>query len=154
MWKARIVAISVVVLVAGVGTGDYLWRRAHALPGATCGTSFTAAYDGGAPDFGPPYGTNPAALRCFATAALVCRAASIHLTLNSVDVTYNDVYAIRPGGTHGQCEVTDYGQFHMYSGNGQTTPVTVTHCQVIAIAAVATIACPGGRPILIPAGPQ
>ena len=149
MRRAHIVAISVVVvLVAGLWTGAYLLHRAYTLPGATCGTAFTG---GGEPLFSPPYGTNAAALRCFAAAAVACRAASIHLTVNSVDVTSNDVYAIRSGGTPGRCEVTAYGQSHMWSGNGSTSRVKVTQCRVAGTAAGVTIACPGGRPILIPA---
>jgi hypothetical protein len=119
MRTAIIVVTSVVVLLAALGSGAYLWwHKTYDLPGASCGqfnpTSMHTTYS-------PPL--------CFAKAAQECKPAGINVWLQGTESATDYVFTIGPAGRPGACPVAvAYQDWNFVAGK-----VRHTSCQRMSV---------------------
>jgi hypothetical protein len=134
MRKAIIVATSVVVCLAALGTGAYLWwHSTFDLPRASCG------------QYSPmrSYPNGNRALPCFAKAAQACKPAGINLWEQGVESATDYVFTIGPGGRPGACPVTVASQAEGLWGG----PVQHARCERMTVTSDAVLLdCPSLSP--------
>ena len=125
MRKAIIVATSVVVCLAALGTGAYLWwHSTFDLPRASCGQF----------DLLGPDRNGNRALPCFAKAAEACKPAGINVW-EGVESATDYVFTIGSGGRPGACQVTMAYQivqlFRGQVGHARCQRMTVTRAAIM-----------------------
>jgi len=132
-------------VVVGSAIGVRAYEHRMDMPHSSCGSAGTHNLNSRT----QLLSADPGALACFHAAAKRCRAASIEVGEGGVDTGNDHVFVIRPGGR--PCQVTEFSQFSIFTGQIHRNPVTSTTCRLIAVTAQGvTMSCSGQR-ILIPA---
>lgn len=136
---------ALVLLVGGAVTGWRAYERHVDLPQPTCGSAVTHGLDSST----QLLSADPGALACFHAAARSCKAASIKVMDMGVDAGTDYVFVIKSGGH--PCQVTEFSQFSIFTGEVHRNPVTITQCRATAVTARGVALSCSGQQILIPA---
>jgi len=135
------------VSVSGVAAGLIGWRayeRNAALPHVSCGSAATHDLYARTQLLSADRG----ALTCFHAAAKTCTAASIKVTDMGVDAGTDYAFVIMPGGR--PCQVTEFSQFVIFTGEVHRSRVTTASCRVTAVTGRGVTLTCDGQQFLIP----
>lgn len=139
-----VAAVCAAVVVVGSAVGIRAYEHRMDLPHPSCGSAGTHGLDSRT----QVLSADPGALACFHAAAQGCRAASIDVGEMGVDTDTDHVFVITPGGR--PCQLTEFSQFSIFTGQIHRNPVTSTHCRITAVTAQGvTLSC-SGQSLLIP----
>ena len=139
-----VVGLASVCLVAAALIGWRAYEGNAALPHPSCGSASTHGLSATTEMLSADRG----ALACFHAAAKNCKAASLKVTQMGVDAGTDNVFAIKPGSR--PCEVTEFSQFYIVTGDVHRNSVTSTTCHVAAATARGvTLSC-GRQQLLVP----
>jgi hypothetical protein len=132
-------------VVVGSAVGVRAHERRIDLPHPSCGSAGTHGLDGST----QVLSADPGALACFHAAAKSCKAASIAVKEMGVDTGTDHVFVIQQGGR--PCQVTEFSQFYIFTGQEHRNPVTSTPCRLTAVTAEGVALSCGGQAVLVPA---
>jgi len=138
------VAAVCAVVVVGSAVGVRAYEHRMDLPHPSCGSAGTHGLDSRT----QVLSADPGALACFHAAAQGCRAASIDVGDMGVDTSTEHVFVITPGGR--PCQVTEFSQFSIFTGQIHRNPVSSTRCRIAAVAAQGVRLSCSGQSLLIP----